>query len=380
MMVRSSPAKALQDHHLGPREQRRVHFKRRILCGGADQNDRACLHMGQKRSCWPVETMDLVDEQKILCPRMSRRCAASATASRTSLTPAITADMATKLALVSAAKSAPGWSCGARRPHRMSESLLAVERPPQPAARSEQMLLAHVLGHRHGPHALGQRLAASVLACACAKRSTARSIPAVSSTTRPAGLARSPVVDVDQALSQQASHCPFERLLAQAEQRANLLGVRAIPSLGAPGRLSNSRIFCASSASSSCACPRSDSSILPSGCTWVTRKLAAWPRDKLCGSCLGTSPTNGAHNHKQTDRGSSRHASPSTIRCTQRHRFRPAFGHAHGSRKRRCCRCTGRWVDVRPPATSWSALRTAPAIPLASPSPRTRQNPCTPSP
>ena len=50
--------------HARARQQRRDHFEGRILRGGADQDDVAALHVGQKRVLLGfVEAVDFVDEQ-----------------------------------------------------------------------------------------------------------------------------------------------------------------------------------------------------------------------------------------------------------------------------------------------------------------------------
>jgi hypothetical protein len=55
----------VQLEHAGAREQGRVHRERGVLGGGADQRDRAALHVGQERVLLPlVEAVDLVDEQR----------------------------------------------------------------------------------------------------------------------------------------------------------------------------------------------------------------------------------------------------------------------------------------------------------------------------
>ena len=85
-------------------------------------------------------------------PRWSRRAAASATASRSSLTPAITADSGTKRAPASRRQQARQRRlAGARRPPQdQRRQLLRLERAPQQLARPEQVLLPDELGERRG--------------------------------------------------------------------------------------------------------------------------------------------------------------------------------------------------------------------------------------
>ena len=72
---------------------------------------------------------------KVRSPRRSRRCAASATASRTSFKPEVTADSATKVALTSAASKRPRVVLPVPGgPHKMSD----VKRFSSRARRSQR--------------------------------------------------------------------------------------------------------------------------------------------------------------------------------------------------------------------------------------------------
>ena len=98
-------------------------------------------------------------------PCWSRRVAASAMASRRSLTPAMTAETATKRACASAASRrasvvlpVPGG------PHRMMRRQVPrIQGPPQQLARAQQVRLPDHLGQRARAHPLGQRLPAPIL-------------------------------------------------------------------------------------------------------------------------------------------------------------------------------------------------------------------------
>jgi len=78
---------------------------------------------GKSASCWDLLKRWISSmKSSVRSPRKFRRCAASATASRTSFTPAITADSATKPALISAAKIRPSVVFPVPGgPHRISD-------------------------------------------------------------------------------------------------------------------------------------------------------------------------------------------------------------------------------------------------------------------
>ena len=118
--IASSPS-AFEPDHLAARQERGVDLERRVLGRRADERDRARLDVRQERVLLRlVEAMDLVEEQDralvVLGQRASR---ASATASRRSLTPASTADSATKPRV------------GARREDARQRRLAGARRPPQ---------------------------------------------------------------------------------------------------------------------------------------------------------------------------------------------------------------------------------------------------------
>jgi len=187
--------------------------------------------MGQKRVLLGlVETVDLVDNRRVLCPRMSRRCAASATASRTSLTRPSPLTWPRNWHCFRSSRR-PRWSCRCRRPPQNERGqLLAVERP------RNQRRQAGGPGPRTRP-AIWDACAQP----AVPRRSCLRMCEEVHGTQytccvlydEPAGLDIALVVDVDQ---RSLSRRPTPRLKAScsSEERANLVGVGAIPSLGAP--------------------------------------------------------------------------------------------------------------------------------------------------
>jgi hypothetical protein len=94
----------LEDVHLRSRQQRRVHFERRVLGRRADQDDVARLDARQEGVLLRlVEAMDLVDEEDRPAPERRRACSASAITSRISLMPDSTALKAMKCARVALA-------------------------------------------------------------------------------------------------------------------------------------------------------------------------------------------------------------------------------------------------------------------------------------
>jgi hypothetical protein len=118
--------------------------------------------VGQERVLLgPREAVDLVDEQHACGGRIDRgRMAASATASRTSLTPASTADRVTRCARIASAISrarvvfpVPGG------PHNNSDGTVpAGGELAQELAGAQQVLLAGELRQRSRAHALGEGL------------------------------------------------------------------------------------------------------------------------------------------------------------------------------------------------------------------------------
>ena len=68
-LLESVGVQTVQHKHLASGQQRRVQLKRRILGGGADQNNRAVFHIGQKTVLLRlVKTMDFVDKQQRALP------------------------------------------------------------------------------------------------------------------------------------------------------------------------------------------------------------------------------------------------------------------------------------------------------------------------
>ena len=155
----TSRQRALQQRHdlrhgeraqrvdLRARQQRRDHFERRILRGGADQDDVAALHVGQKRVLLRfVEAVDLVDEQDG-APAQRRRRSASAITALISLMPLSTALKGTNsqrvtraIRCASVVLPTPGG------PHRMIErQLVALDLRAQRFAGPEDVLLADVV-------------------------------------------------------------------------------------------------------------------------------------------------------------------------------------------------------------------------------------------
>ena len=131
---------------------------------------------GKSASCWDLLKRWISSmKSSVLCPRMSRRWAASATASRTSFTPAITAESATKLALVSAASRRPSVVLPVPGgPHRMSE----VSSLPSSARRSQRPGPSRWSWPTNSASEVGRMRSASgcprrSLPAACEKRSTA---------------------------------------------------------------------------------------------------------------------------------------------------------------------------------------------------------------
>ena len=85
---------------LGAREQRGDDLERRVLGGGADQDDVAALDVRQERVLLGlVEAVDLVDEQQRAAAHGARLRSASAITSLISLMPLSTALKGTKSAL-----------------------------------------------------------------------------------------------------------------------------------------------------------------------------------------------------------------------------------------------------------------------------------------
>ncbi len=97
MIYRSSLViEGFQPKKTGAAQQRRVHRKERVLGGRPDQNEGAVLDRGRRASCWARLKRWTSSRKKIVprpCSASSRR--AAATVSRTSFTPALTADMGT---------------------------------------------------------------------------------------------------------------------------------------------------------------------------------------------------------------------------------------------------------------------------------------------
>ncbi len=136
----SSSLERLQYEDASPREERRVHFKRRILRRCADERYRPILDVGQYCVLLRfVEAMDFVDEEHG-SPADALRAPASRTTRRKSATPALTADIPSKCAPVVAATICasvvfplPGG------PHRIidgtaSRSIAAAQRCPAPSS------------------------------------------------------------------------------------------------------------------------------------------------------------------------------------------------------------------------------------------------------
>ena len=129
---------AAQHVHAAAREQRRVHLEGRVLGGGADEDDRALLDVGQEGVLLgAVEAVDLVDEQDRAQAAAPALASASAMTSRISFTPERTAENATKRAPVTEPSARRGWSCRSRAVPRGSSSAAGLSRwPAQDAARA----------------------------------------------------------------------------------------------------------------------------------------------------------------------------------------------------------------------------------------------------
>ena len=151
----------LEPHDARARQQRRDDLEARVLGRRADQRDSAGLDVGQQRVLLGlVEAMDLVDEQQRPRADWSRRVAALAIASRTSLTPASTADSATARRCSACRAAARAWSC--RSPVGPTGSTTGWRgRAPgsTDASGPDQVGLPDELLERPRPHPLGQRLA-----------------------------------------------------------------------------------------------------------------------------------------------------------------------------------------------------------------------------
>ena len=124
----------LQHMHRGARQQRRVDLERRVLGGRADEGEEPRLDVRQERVLLAlVEAMHLVDEDD---GRPARACAprcARSTASRISLTPPSTAEMAMNCASnASAIRRASVVLPVPGGPHRIIE----CSRPDSKATRS----------------------------------------------------------------------------------------------------------------------------------------------------------------------------------------------------------------------------------------------------
>ena len=98
----------LEDEHLTAGQQRPVELEAGVFGGGADEDDRAGLDVGQERVLLsPVEPVDLVDEQQRALPALppsSRRCAAWNTFRR-SATPENVADSGSNARFVFSVRS-----------------------------------------------------------------------------------------------------------------------------------------------------------------------------------------------------------------------------------------------------------------------------------
>ena len=153
----------LEDEDLRPREQRRVDLERRVLGGGADEDDVARLDPREERVLLGlVEAVDLVDEQNRAAParapgplglghhladlldaREHRRKRDEVRARRLGDEP--------REARLPRARRAP-------ENHRLQQ--VALDGLPQRLAGRQQVLLAHVLVEGARAHALGKRRAA----------------------------------------------------------------------------------------------------------------------------------------------------------------------------------------------------------------------------
>ena len=147
-------AERLEPHHPAARQERRDHLERGVLGGRADEGDGAGLDVGQERVLLGArEAVDLVHEQE------RARCGAGraarpppATASRTSLTPALTAETVTKWARSRPAEQARQCSLAGARGSPQQQGW---ESPPSaiPASSlpgAEQVLLTDELVERAG--------------------------------------------------------------------------------------------------------------------------------------------------------------------------------------------------------------------------------------
>ena len=149
--------------HPRAREQRRDHFERRILRGGADQDDVAALHVGQKGVLLRlVEAVDLVDEENGAAAQAAQRLgvghhgldfldAAQHRAEGDELALGDAGDQVGERGLADAGRS----------PQNDRGQFVALDLAAQRLAGAEDVLLADVVFEALRAHALGERAAGS---------------------------------------------------------------------------------------------------------------------------------------------------------------------------------------------------------------------------
>ena len=153
---------APQREDAAAREQRRHDLEGGVLGGGADQRHRAVLDVGQQGVLLgAVEAVELVDEEHRAPAAPAPPCAARSIASRTSFTPASTAESGDELRVRAFAEQPRERRlAAARRPpeDQRGEVALLDQGAQRGAGRDEGVLAAHLV-EGAGPHALGERRA-----------------------------------------------------------------------------------------------------------------------------------------------------------------------------------------------------------------------------